>query len=208
MRLDELLRAELASEAVDHEAASAVVDEIIAKGSRRIRRRKFTAAVAVALSIAIAVSVSALLIGREPSSRFVQGGPGVSTPPSGLSAKQIQLAVKAAQHAASLPGLHPPGWPSNLLEAEAVLSDRSTATMTLMHDVTSGGFRKVIVIRLSGTFPWDISNPPGWRPPTPNANSIILVIDARTGEGLDSSLGNNVPQLNSLGSVVILYERL
>ena len=207
MQLDELLRAELASQAVDHETSSTAVDEIITKGRRRLRMRKFIAAAAIGLTCAIAVSVSALLIRAEPAPRFFQPGPTGSTTSSGLSAKQIQLAVRVAQDAAA-PGPGPSRWSSNVVQAEAVLSDRSTATIKLMHgDETGGGFRRVIVIRMSGTFPWNISHPPGWRPPTPNANSVILVIDARTGEPLDSSLGNNVPQLDALGDVVILYQR-
>src|SRR5438874_9332066 len=138
MQLDELLRAEVASQSVDHEAATVVVDEVIAKGRRRLRRRKITAAVAAAITVAIAASASALLINTEPgSSGFIRPRPTSSTSGPGLSARQLRLADRVAQDAA-VPGPGPSQWPINVGEADAVLSDRSTATMQLMNDVTAG----------------------------------------------------------------------
>ena len=208
MQLAELLRAEVAKESSDPLDAVEAMDQVLARGRGRLQKRRIATTVAMAAAVAIAISVSTLIIrSGSQSSGFVRPGPSSSTSGKGsLTARELQLAIQATQHAAGL-GLHPPGWPSNLQEAEAVLSDRDTATLTLMHDVSGGGFRKVIVIRMSGTFPWNVSHPPGWNPPTPTANSLIIVIDARTGEGLDSSLGNDTPQISVLGKVVILYRR-
>ena len=156
-----------------------------------------------------AVAVEALLVVVTIGAIVI--GPGLwAIQEPGLSPREIQLAIQAAQHDAGLPGVHPSGWPTSLQEAEAVISDRSTATLTLMQDDTSGlgSFRRVIVIRLSGSFPWNISTPgPGWRPPTPTANSMIGVIDAKTGEPLDGAIGNNVADISVLGTVKVLYRR-
>lgn len=86
-----------------------------------------------------------------------------------------------------------------------MLSDRSTATMRLMNDETNGPLRKVIVIRLSGTFDWVTTGPPGHT--GQHGDSVLLVIDARTGDFLDSAIGNHEPEISTLGPVTVLYRR-
>ncbi|HEV2685562.1 MAG TPA: hypothetical protein VGW79_02885 [Actinomycetota bacterium] len=207
MQLDELLRREVTMQSVEPHVAIAAFDQVIARGRLRLRRRRIVAWVGAAVAVGLAVSLSTLIVatGSQSSGGFIRPGPSAAAGHGGLSEKEFQLAVQAAQHAASLPGLHPPGWPSNLDEAEAVPSYRSTATMTLMHGITDGPLRRVIVIRMSGAFPWLISHPSGWSPPTPTANSLSIIIDAQTGEPLDSSLGNDNPDISALGKVVVLY---
>ena len=121
-----------------------------------------------------------------------------------LTRQDKELAIRAAKHAAVEGGYSGPGWPANVDLVEAVSSTRGAANQLLDAGVDSN-FR-VIAIRMTGTFTWGHSAPPG-APTSTTGHVAILIMQATTGEVWDSGLGKTLPKLSSLGTVTVLYGR-
>jgi hypothetical protein len=126
-----------------------------------------------------------------------------------LSSNDLAMAAKAAKHVALTPsqlqsGTAPSGWPSNVQMVDAVSSTRSQALALIDERAPDVTTDHVIVVRMTGSFTWVTTGPPG-SPDTFSGNAVILVIDPATGDVIDSSLAPARPDISSLGPVHHLY---
>jgi hypothetical protein len=123
---------------------------------------------------------------------------------SSMTPREMQLAIKAAKHAA-VQGYTGDAWPPNVKLVEAVVSTRDVGVKLMNAEIPSDTSR-VIVIRMSGRFTWNHSGPPG-ASTVATADAVIVIMKTRSGEIWDSSIGPHEPELGSLGPVVVLYRR-